>query len=46
VSDVWVSDDGLEWIEVTRKAPWSPRGDPGIVQLGDSLYMIGVWFSD
>ncbi len=41
LNDVWVSDDGLEWIEVTGNAPWSPRAYPGVVELDDALYMIG-----
>ena len=32
VNDVWVSDDGLEWTEVTSAAPWSPRAYPGVVR--------------
>ena len=41
VNDVWVSDDGLQWTEVTSAAPWSPRAYPGVVALDDALYMLG-----
>ena len=41
VNDVWVSEDGLQWTEVTSAAPWSPRAYPGVVALDDSLYMLG-----
>ena len=41
VNDVWVSDDGLEWTEVTSAAPWLPRAYPGVVALDDALYMLG-----
>ncbi len=41
VNDVWVSDDGVAWTQVTPHARWSPRAYPGVVELGDALYMIG-----
>jgi hypothetical protein len=41
VNDVWVSDDGLEWTEVTRSAAWSPRGGAGVVVFNDELVLVG-----
>ncbi len=41
LNDVWVSDDGMAWTEVTSNAPWSPRAYPGVVELDGALYMIG-----
>jgi N-acetylneuraminic acid mutarotase len=39
--DVWVSDDGLAWTEVTGAASWSARENPGVVIFGDELYLLG-----
>jgi Kelch motif protein len=39
--DVWVSQDGLTWTEVTSDAPWSPRENPGVVVFADELYLVG-----
>jgi hypothetical protein len=39
--DVWVSDDGLAWTEVTAAAPWSARETPGVVVFDDGLYLVG-----
>jgi hypothetical protein len=41
LNDVWVSDDGLEWRQVTAAAPWTERDVPGVVVFGDELYLIG-----
>ncbi|MGQ0519885.1 MAG: hypothetical protein ACT4PX_01880 [Actinomycetota bacterium] len=52
LNDVWVSEDGLEWEQVTGAAPWSPRHGAGAVVLGGALYVVGgegradVWRSD
>ena len=41
LNDVWVSDDGLAWAEVTHVAPWAPRSDPGVVVFDDAFYLVG-----
>jgi hypothetical protein len=41
MNDVWVSDDGVEWRQVTAAAPWTARALPGVVVLGGELYLIG-----
>jgi hypothetical protein len=41
LNDVWVSDDGLTWRRVTTAAPWTARELPGVVELGDDLYLVG-----
>jgi hypothetical protein len=41
LNDVWVSDDGVAWTQVTAAAPWTPRDVPGVAALGDDLYLIG-----
>lgn len=51
LNDVWSSDDGLHWTQVTASAPWSPRDYPRVVVFKDALYMLGgdgegdVWTS-
>lgn len=39
--DVWVSDDGLAWTQVTDAAQWSPRDYAGVVVFNGQLYMVG-----
>jgi Kelch motif len=41
LNDVWVSDDGLAWTEVTHAAPWAPRDYAGVVVFNDELYLVG-----
>jgi hypothetical protein len=41
LNDVWVSDDGVAWTQVTGAAPWSARDDAGVVVFDDALYMLG-----
>ncbi len=41
LSDVWVSDDGLAWAQVTEAAPWAPRDYAGVVVFQDALYLVG-----
>ena len=41
LNDVWVSDDGLAWTEVTNAAPWSPRDYAGVMVFDDELYLVG-----
>lgn len=41
LNDVWSSDDGLHWTEVTAAAPWAPRSYPRVVVREDELYLLG-----
>ena len=40
-NDVWVSDDGLAWQQVTAAAPWPARDNAGVFVLRDELYLVG-----
>jgi hypothetical protein len=41
VNDVWRSDDGVSWTEVTTAAPWPATDHPRAVVFGDALYLLG-----
>ncbi len=41
LNDVWVSDDGNTWTQVTPAAPWTPRDKAGVVVFQDGLYLLG-----
>jgi hypothetical protein len=41
LNDVWVSDDGVGWTQVTRAAPWSARDKPGVEVFNDRLFLLG-----
>ena len=41
LNDVWSSDDGVAWTQVTDAAAWSPRDNPGVIVLHDQLYVVG-----
>ena len=41
LNDVWSSDDGLNWTQVTAAAPWPARGYPRVIVRGDAMYMLG-----
>ena len=41
LNDVWVSDDGLVWTQVTDAAAWPARDYPGVVVFDDELYLLG-----
>lgn len=41
LNDIWSSDDGLHWTQVTAAAPWSPREGVHVLVLNDALYLIG-----
>lgn len=41
LNDVWSSDDGLNWTQVTAAAPWSPRSYPRIAIFNDEMYLLG-----
>ena len=41
LNDVWVSEDGIDWTQVTPAAPWSPRDKAGAVVFNNELYLVG-----
>ncbi|MFO0879730.1 MAG: kelch repeat-containing protein [Gemmataceae bacterium] len=43
-NDVWSSPDGVNWTEVTAKAPWSPRIWFSAVAYRDHLWVLGGWY--
>jgi hypothetical protein len=42
LNDVWSSEDGLNWTQVTAAAPWSPREGARLVVLGDAMYLVAA----
>jgi hypothetical protein len=40
-NDVWCSEDGREWRQVTAEAPWSPRAYHGLLAFDDKLWVFG-----
>lgn len=40
-NDVWCSEDGRAWRQVTAQAPWSPRAYHGAVAFADRLWVFG-----
>ena len=42
-NDVWCSEDGVHWEQVTENAPWSPRLWFSAVEYRNHLWMIGGW---
>jgi hypothetical protein len=42
LNDVWVSNDGVQWTQVTGAAPWSPRDKPRVLVFGDALVLAGA----
>jgi N-acetylneuraminic acid mutarotase len=41
LNDIWVSDDGLAWTEVTGAAAWPPRDGAGAMVFQNQLYIVG-----
>ena len=52
LNDVWISEDGLKWSQMTGTKMWTPRSPAHILVFKNSLWMIGsegsteVWRSD
>lgn len=42
-NDVWCSSDGVNWEQVTEKAPWSPRLWFSAVVHRDRIWVLGGW---
>lgn len=45
-NDVWCSEDGVNWEQVTEHAPWSPRLWFSAVEYREHLWVIGGWSND
>lgn len=43
VNDVWCSEDGVNWTQVTEAAPWAPRMWFSAVVYRDRLWVLGGW---
>jgi hypothetical protein len=41
LNDVWSSEDGKNWQQVTQAAAWTPRCDFGCVAFGGKLWVMG-----
>src|SRR5581483_4755847 len=41
-NDIWTTADGNTWTQVTPVGPiFSPRNDPNLVVVGDSMWLLG-----
>ena len=45
-NDVWCSEDGVNWTEVTPAAPWQPRQWFSLVVYRGCMWVIGGWSRD
>ena len=43
LNDVWCSEDGVNWTQVTEATPWKPRLWFSAVVYRDRLWMLGGW---
>jgi len=43
LNDVWCSDDGLNWTQVTEAAPWAPRMWFSLVVYRERMWLLGGW---
>jgi hypothetical protein len=43
LNDVWCSEDGVSWTQVTAAAPWEPRMWFSAVVYRDCLWVLGGW---
>lgn len=43
LSDVWSSEDGLNWQKVSDNAPWGERRSMGIVNFKGKMWLMGGW---
>ena len=46
LNDVWCSDDGVNWTQVTAAAPWAPRIWFSLVVYRGRMWLLGGWSSD
>ena len=40
-NDVWASEDGVQWSQITAAAPWLPRDGHACLVFNDRLWLIG-----
>ena len=40
-SDIWVSENGKDWTEITDSAPWGPRRAHNAVLFQDKIWILG-----
>ena len=38
--DVWSSSDGVKWLRVTEKAPWSARSNPSVFVFNNKIWLL------
>ncbi|MBM3497627.1 MAG: galactose oxidase [Armatimonadetes bacterium] len=43
LNDVWCSEDGVNWTEITPAAPWAPRMWFAVATYRDCLWLLGGW---
>ena len=43
MNDVWCSEDGVNWTQVTDAAPWDPRMWFSLVVYRDRMWVLGGW---
>lgn len=43
LNDVWCSEDGVNWTQVTDAAPWAPRMWFSLVVYRDHVWLLGGW---
>jgi hypothetical protein len=46
LNDVWCSEDGVNWTEVTSEAPWTKRMWFSVVVHRDHMWLLGGWNRD
>ena len=44
LNDVWKSENGTDWVELTDDAPWAPRAGADLVVKNGWLYLLGGEF--
>ena len=42
-SDVWLSEDGANWIKVADKSPWGDRRSMTVVDFKGKMWLMGGW---
>lgn len=45
-NDVWKSDDGIHWIQITENADWSARSAFSIVEWNGYMVIMGGWHDE
>lgn len=42
-SDVWSSEDGINWIQVVKESPWQDRRSIQVVNFKGKMWLMGGW---